>query len=174
MGNNRPWSDVMVENVIGIIGHEFPSILVDLDLLKVYESMGLKLIKFTLSVNPLMEDNSLLSLSIGLALDLRVNLTSHDLHVVLADVIDVVLLERPLDVLVDTLKELTLASEEILRNLGEDKLVVKVSPWDLGLAGVFEVESGDVESHVKRSLESLDHEKLGAHSDADLVWLELV
>ncbi len=100
----------MVENVIGIIRHEFPSFFVNLDFLKVDKSMGLKLIKFTLSVDPLMEDNSLLSLSICLSLNLWVNLTSHDLHVVLADVIDVVLLERPLDILVDTLKELTLAS----------------------------------------------------------------
>jgi hypothetical protein len=161
----------VTENVTTVANHEFSSIFVNLNLLEVDKSMSLKLIKFTLSVNPLMEDDSLLSLTISLSLDLRVNLIPHDLHVILADAIDVILLERPLDILVNTLKELPLASHEVLRNLWENELVVKVSPGDRRLGVVFEVKSCDVESHVKRSLERLYHEKLRSQSDANLVGL---
>jgi hypothetical protein len=128
MRNNRPRSDEVTENVITVTKHEFSSIFVNLNLFEVDKSMSLKLIKFTLSVNPLMEDNSLFILPISLPLDLRVNLVTHDLHVILANAIDLILLERPLNILVNTLKELTLASHEILRNLWENELVVEVSP----------------------------------------------
>lgn len=121
-----------------------------------------------------MKHYSLLGLSIGLPLNLRVNLVTHDLHVVLANAVNLVLLKRPLNILVNALKELTLTSQKILRNIRENELVVKVSPGDLRLGDVFEVKGGYVESHVKRSLKVFDHKKPRSQSDADLVRFKLI
>jgi hypothetical protein len=164
----------VLEQVHFTAGNEMLSLLNDAQIFNLHKSMGLDLPKCSFGIDPSLENDPLLLLWISTCLYLRIDLTIMDLHMVITDPFDQVLLELPKDVLVDTLEELTRAEHDVVRYVWKDEFVIEESSGALAVLASLEVESRQVESHIKRTFEDLDHEVPCSEDQAELVGLHFV